>query len=52
MSIRWLLDKLIQYQILQIVLQTVGRITDEIFRVKGLTMSSVPLIQTQKKNID
>ena len=44
MSIRWLLDKLIQCQILQtniirIELQTVGRITDEIFRVKGLTTS-------------
>ena len=56
MSIRWLLDKLIQCQILQtniirILLQTVGRITDEIFRVKGLTMSSVPLIQTRKKSL-
>ena len=56
MSIRWLLDKLIQCQILQtniirIVLQTVGRITDEIFRVTGLTMSSVLLIQTQKKSL-
>ena len=56
MSIRWLLDKLIQCQILQtniirIELQTVGRITDEIFRVKGLIKSSVPLIQTQKKSL-